>query len=216
MRHKKFMCGLELVQVGLDRKFTAHHYLSNAFYLPKVMGRGEVPIEERDRIFIQTEREATAFVWGLIGRRLFQTAAERLPWYWIKHYGDDCKRAVERKTVGVIETAIGSFIRPCCEAVIFVDDSSTMGVFHPATPLELATLMREDSTKSFDVVKWIFDYEEGNIPRKGAVVGQDEENTCPQCGEFLTSGATRSTVFYNCESCGYDRKEDNANDPCPR
>lgn len=216
MRHERLRAGIELMSCGFDaRKLTAHSFLTDPFYLPKVAGRN-LSVEDRNKLFDEAEKQATALVWGLIEKRLFQTGEEKQPWYWIRHPGYSCMNGVKQGVLGRVMTTIGSFIRPCCEAILFVDDSCTMGVFHPATPLELATLMREKSTPAFDVVKWIIDYEDGKIPRGGVVVGQDAENTCPKCGGFLWSGATRATVFYSCEKCGYQRKEDNLTNPCPR
>lgn len=86
---------------------------------------------------------------------------------------------------------------------IFIDDHCTRGVLHPMTPIEVKKAMQIPDL-NFKI--FLIALLEGKIKLSGKKVKQSEENTCPKCGKFLASGATRTSIYYSCSSCEYSKK----------
>lgn len=93
---------------------------------------------------------------------------------------------------------------------IMLDDQDTYGVFHPETPVEVASAVETGDKKR--VVELLLDILNGKV-FSGRTVGGSPENTCPQCGARMRSSATRRKIYYNCTVCSY--KSSSEDPACP-
>ncbi len=126
--------------------------------------------------------------------------------------GERIRKEAVRKLIEVIREKRPDWIRYSPNAYelhgsFFVDDGSTMGVLHPNTPVEVKTALTV--LDKDEILLWLTALLEGKVSLSGETVGQSSSNTCPKCGSFATSFATRQKIFYRCSFCGFSTQEEN-------
>lgn len=88
----------------------------------------------------------------------------------------------------------------------WIDDGCTMGVFHPDTPSEIIRATKIISNDT-EMVLYLLAVLSGQVSLSGQKIGLSPGNTCPQCGSFLSSGSTRTSIYESCATCGYSHSE---------